>query len=149
MRGAKRAARLYNDIEYELALGDPSRRQEQDGEHALELLERRFPDVREAARDVDRPPSMSRRASQQRYGAPTPRRPTPSRPRPRRPRRGYRRRRLSGRTRLWVATAAIVLVVVALEYWYLIVALVAIVAVLRQRWRLRTLFRRLREDAQA
>jgi hypothetical protein len=62
VRGRKSAARLYNDIEYELALGEPDNHLESVGEQALALLEERFPGVREAARDVEEPPSLSRRA---------------------------------------------------------------------------------------
>ena len=62
VRGAKRAARLYNDIEYELALGEPDDRLETAGERALALLEGRFPDVQDAARQIEEPPNLSRRA---------------------------------------------------------------------------------------
>jgi hypothetical protein len=61
-RGRKSAARLYNDIEYELALGEPDDRLESAGEQALALLEDRFPGVQEAARQIEEPPSLSRRA---------------------------------------------------------------------------------------
>jgi hypothetical protein len=61
--GPKSAARLYNDIEYELALGEPDDHLELIGEQALVLLERRFPGVRDTARTIEEPPSMSRRAS--------------------------------------------------------------------------------------
>jgi hypothetical protein len=61
--GWKTAARLYNDIEYELALGEPGPRLEIAGEAALAHLERRFPGVRQAARQIEEPPNLSRRAS--------------------------------------------------------------------------------------
>ena len=60
--GPKTAARLYNDIEYELALGEPDDRLENAGEQALALLEDRFRGVRDAAREIEEPPSLSRRA---------------------------------------------------------------------------------------
>ena len=68
--GSKTAARLYNDIEYELALGEPDPRLETAGEQALAHLEGRFPGVREAARQVEKPPNVSRRASNALHGAP-------------------------------------------------------------------------------
>jgi hypothetical protein len=64
----KGAARLYNDIEYELALGEPSQPLEDAGEQALALLEGRFPGVREAAREIEQPPSLSRRAGDALHG---------------------------------------------------------------------------------
>jgi hypothetical protein len=64
VRGRKSAARLYNDIEYELALGEPSVYLEDAGERALALLEGRFPGVREAARDIEQPPKLSRQAGE-------------------------------------------------------------------------------------
>jgi hypothetical protein len=70
----KSAARVYNNIEYELALGEPEAHLERAGEQALALLEARFPGVRDAARAVEEPPSLSRRASKALYGiCPTPR----------------------------------------------------------------------------
>jgi hypothetical protein len=63
-RSRRRAAVLFNDIEYELALGAPTAAQERHGELALELLERRFPGVKAEARDVEQPPSLSRRAGE-------------------------------------------------------------------------------------
>jgi hypothetical protein len=65
--GPKGAARLYNDIEYELALGEPSQPLEDAGEQALALLEGRFPGVREAARDIEQPPRLSRQAGDALY----------------------------------------------------------------------------------
>jgi hypothetical protein len=62
VRGPRSAARLYNDIEYELALGEPDEHLEDAGERALALLEGRFPGVREAARELTQPPSLSRQA---------------------------------------------------------------------------------------
>jgi hypothetical protein len=62
VRGPKSAARLYNDIEYELALGEPDDHLEVVGEEALELLEERLPGVRAAAREIKEPPSLSHRA---------------------------------------------------------------------------------------
>jgi hypothetical protein len=76
--GWKTAARLYNDIEYELALGEPGPRLETAGEQALAHLESRFPGVREAARQIEEPPSLSRRAGDALHGV---RRRTPQ-PRP-------------------------------------------------------------------
>jgi hypothetical protein len=77
VRGPKSAARLYNDIEYELALGEPDGRLEDAGERALALLEDRFPGVRDAAREIEEPPSLSRRAADALGGIPIrdPRRP--------------------------------------------------------------------------
>ena len=66
--GRKSAARLYNEIEYELALGEPSDPLEAAGEQALALLEGRFPGVREAAREIEQPPSLSRQATDALYG---------------------------------------------------------------------------------
>jgi cobalamin biosynthesis Mg chelatase CobN len=62
INGQKSAARLYNDIEYELALGDPTPEQEAAGEDALRTLEGRFPGIKDQAREVDQPPAMSRTA---------------------------------------------------------------------------------------
>jgi hypothetical protein len=61
-RNMKRAAVLANDIEFELALGALTAEQEVQGEAPPELLEQRYPGVREAAREVDQPPSPFRRA---------------------------------------------------------------------------------------
>jgi hypothetical protein len=66
--GWKTAARLYNDIEYELALGEPGPRLETAGEQALAHLECRFPGVRKAARQIEEPPSLSRRAGDALHG---------------------------------------------------------------------------------
>ena len=60
--GSKTAARLYNDIEYELALGKPDPRLETAGEQALAHLDGRFPGIRDAARQIEEPPNLSRRA---------------------------------------------------------------------------------------
>jgi hypothetical protein len=68
VRGRRSAARLYNEIEYELALGEPDDGLENAGEQALGLLEDRFPGVRGAARQIEEPPSLSRRASDALHG---------------------------------------------------------------------------------
>ena len=68
VRGRKSAARLYNEIEYELALGEPDERLEAAGEQALTLLENRFPGVRNAAREIVEPPNLSRRANDALHG---------------------------------------------------------------------------------
>jgi hypothetical protein len=64
----RQAASLYNDIEYELAFGDPNAAQEAEGEQAISILERRFPGIQEQARDVTSPPHTSRTASRNRRG---------------------------------------------------------------------------------
>ena len=58
------AADLYADIETELALGDPSPEDEQQGEQALSLIRERFPDAQEQAdtRANGRAPQISRTA---------------------------------------------------------------------------------------
>jgi hypothetical protein len=66
--GPRSAARLYNDIEYELALGEPEERLERAGEQALALLQDRFPGVRDAARKIEDPPCLSRRAGEALHG---------------------------------------------------------------------------------
>jgi hypothetical protein len=66
--GRKSAARLYNDIEYELALGEPEHHLELIGEQALVLLEDGFPGVRVVARTIEEPPSLSRRAGDALHG---------------------------------------------------------------------------------
>jgi hypothetical protein len=48
--------------DHELALGEPDQHLETIGEQALALLEERFPGVRAAAREIEKPPSLSRRA---------------------------------------------------------------------------------------
>jgi hypothetical protein len=68
VRGPKSAARLYNEIEYELALGEPEDHLESIGEQALVLLEQRFPGIRRAAREIEEPPSLSRRAGYALHG---------------------------------------------------------------------------------
>lgn len=62
-RGPKGAATLYNDIEYELAMGDYTEEQAEQAEQALTLLEREHPGVREQARQVTTPPQISHSAS--------------------------------------------------------------------------------------
>jgi hypothetical protein len=68
IRGSKSAARLYNEIEYELALGEPDDHLESVGEQALALSEQRFPRVRQAAREIEEPPNLSRRACSALHG---------------------------------------------------------------------------------
>ena len=68
VRGRKGAACLCNDIECEPALGEYDDRLENIGEQALALLEKRFPGVREAARQIEEPPSLSRRAGDALHG---------------------------------------------------------------------------------
>lgn len=65
----KQAAELYNDIDYELALGEPTSDQEAAGEQAQAELRARFPGVEQQAREVEKPPSTSRTASQNLGGA--------------------------------------------------------------------------------
>lgn len=66
--GPKSAARLYNDIEHELELGGGgSEDSYEQGEQALHTLEQRFPDVRDQARQITTPPSVSRRAKTHMY----------------------------------------------------------------------------------
>lgn len=65
-RGPRAAAKLYADIEYELAMGDPTPAQEQDGEQALRMLSARWPGVKQQSDDVvenGHTPRMSRRAN--------------------------------------------------------------------------------------
>jgi hypothetical protein len=64
----KAAARLYNDVEQELALGSYSEDDADAGENALSILEERFPGVRTAARNVTDPPALSRSAKRQADG---------------------------------------------------------------------------------
>jgi hypothetical protein len=64
VRGPKEAARLYNDIEAELGLGDYTEEQATNGEHALSVLEERYPGVRQAAHDIETPPAISRSANE-------------------------------------------------------------------------------------
>lgn len=123
VRGWKSAARLYNDIEYELALGEPSDRLETIGEHALTLLEERFPGVQEAARQIEQPPSLSRRASDALYGC------CRTAPRPSAGRRRKRERRVLTRqawSRLcaqadahprYAVATLVVLIVVIVNFW--------------------------------
>jgi hypothetical protein len=132
--GRKSAARLYNDIEYELALGEPDEPLETIGEHALALLEDRFPGVRQAAREIEQPPSLSRRAANGLHGIGT-------RP-PRRPSRStvQHGQRRWGRSRSWllanarahpVATIATVtaLTFVVVHVWvYMALTVIAIAA---------------------
>jgi hypothetical protein len=96
VRGRWSAARLYNDIEYELALGEPGPHSETAGEQALALLENRFPGVREAARQIEEPPSLSRRAGDALHGV---RRQSP---RPGPPARHRRHHRATPARRSWI-----------------------------------------------
>jgi hypothetical protein len=140
--GPKGAARLYNDIEYELALGDPSPLLEDAGEHALALLEGRFPGVREAAREIEQPPSLSRQAGNALHGIThTPR---PCRP-ARRSKHHFHRRVRRSPSRLFataraqpVATVAAVTVsiIVIVHFWgYIALAVIADAALKRYRVR--------------
>jgi hypothetical protein len=138
VRGHKSAARLYNDIEYELALGEPGPRLETAGERALAHLEERFPDVRDAARQVEAPPSLSRRAGDALYGV---------RQQAQRPRPTSRRAELAmgrrPREQLYaymhahpVGAVAIVvlLIIVVVKLWvYVVLGVVAIAALRKYR----------------
>jgi hypothetical protein len=62
VRGQKAAARLYNDIEQELALGEYTEDQADEAERALAVLEERFADVRAQSRNVTEPPRISHSA---------------------------------------------------------------------------------------
>ena len=69
----KGAARLYADIEYELAMGEPTPEQEQAGERALAVLEEHFHGIKDASDTVvenGHIPRMSRKAKDQALGAP-------------------------------------------------------------------------------
>lgn len=57
---SKAAARLYNDVEAELSLGNYTEEDSEAGESALSILEERFPGVRSSAREVTDPPALSR-----------------------------------------------------------------------------------------
>lgn len=81
VRTAKQAARLYNNIEYELALGEHPAEHQAEGERALRHLEEHFPGVKDQAREVTEPPATSRTASRN-LRPPAPK-PSPA-PRPRR-----------------------------------------------------------------
>lgn len=59
----KQAARLYNNLEAELALGGGgSEESYEQGEEALRILARRFPGIDQAAHEVTQPPQLSNRA---------------------------------------------------------------------------------------
>lgn len=76
VKGPRAAAKLYADIEYELAMGDPSPDQEQQGEAALQQLEQRFPGIKGQADDVvenGHVPNMSNRARGNALGPGSPR----------------------------------------------------------------------------
>lgn len=68
--GPKSAARLYNDIEWELALGEASEDDDAQGEEALRILEQRYPGVRTQARQVTDHPNLSHSARKQLPDAP-------------------------------------------------------------------------------
>ena len=132
--GWKSAARLYNEIEYELALGEPDDRLENAGEQALALLEDRFPGVRDAAREIEEPPSLSRRAGDALHGV---RRQSP-RPRPPARNRGHHRRTPARRSwsRLYanahahplptVATVALSIIVIVHFWAYIALGMIAL-----------------------
>jgi hypothetical protein len=65
--GPKSAARLYNDLEYELAFSDNEEDYER-GERALRELEQRFPGIERQAREITDPPKLSRRAGENLHG---------------------------------------------------------------------------------
>ena len=135
VRGRKSAARLYNEIENELALGELDDHLEIIGEQALALLEERFPGVREAAREIEEPPSLSRRAGDALDGirrTPCPRAPTRGRERYHR---GSARRsgsRLYAHARAHplpsVATFTLSLVVIAHFWIYIVLGVIALAA---------------------
>jgi hypothetical protein len=144
VRGPKSAARLYNDIEYELALGDPSPLLEDAGERALALLEGRFLGVRESAREIEQPPSLSRGAGEALHGMScTPR---PCRP-ARRPNHRVDRRARRSRSRVFstvranpaatVVTVAISIIVIVHFWAYIAVAVIALGALKTSRARQR------------
>lgn len=132
--GRKSAARLYNEIEYELALGEPDDRLENAGEQALALLEDRFPGVRNAAREVEEPPSLSRRAGNALHGV---RRQTPW-PRPPARDRGHHRRTPARRSwsrlyadmrahPVWAVATVALSVIVIVHFWaYIAVGMIAL-----------------------
>ena len=136
VRRLKSAARLYNEIEYELALGEPNDRLENIGEQALALLEHRFPGVREAARQIEQPPSLSRRAGDALRGVSRPHpRPRPTARRRESKRRALLRRAWSRRCAdarahplLAVATVALFIIVVVQFWAYIALAVIALAA---------------------
>lgn len=133
VRGPKSAARLYNDIEYELALGEPDDRLESAGQQALALLEDRFPGVREEARQIEEPPSLSRRAGDALHGRTSPL-----------PARQWRCDESTLRRRSWdrlygmrghpvlaVATITLVIIVVVKLWAYIVLAVITLAALKR------------------
>jgi hypothetical protein len=133
--GRKSAARLYNNIEYELAFGEPDEPLEDVGERALALLERRFPGVREAALEIEEPPSLSRRACDAlRYMSPTgsPRRPARRSNRRDHRRVGCSRRRLvacAGEHPVATITAVAVATIAIVHFWeYIAIAVTGLAA---------------------
>ena len=132
--GPKSAARLYNDIEFELALGEPDDHLECVGEQALALLEDRFPGVRAAARAIEEPPSLSRRANDALHSIararPRSRPPTPRHVRPchhSRPSPGLFAQ--GAHPLLAVAMVAIAIVVIVHFLTYIVVGAIALIAI--------------------
>lgn len=69
VKGPKSAARLYNDIEAELALGAGGSEEDyEQGERALGILRARYPDVEAQAHGITEPPALSHRAKDNAYG---------------------------------------------------------------------------------
>lgn len=67
----KGAARLYADIEFELAMGDPTPEQERSGEAALAVLEEHYPGIKNRADDIvenGHIPQLSRKANDRVFG---------------------------------------------------------------------------------
>lgn len=67
----KGAAKLYADIEYELAMGDSTPEQDRSGEAALAVLEEHYPGIKQRADDVvenGHIPAMSRAAKDRALG---------------------------------------------------------------------------------
>jgi hypothetical protein len=126
--GHKSAARLYNDIEFELALGEPSDRLEDACERALALLENRFPGVRDAAREIEDPPSLSRRASDALHSITQtrPRPPAHRRPHPRRVSRSSRRLYAHGRAHPLLALAMVTFAIFVIVHYLIYIVLGAI-----------------------
>jgi hypothetical protein len=133
--GPKSAARLYNEIEYELALGEPDGDLERAGEQALQLLEDRFPGVRDAAREIDEPPSLSRRASAALHGigptTPQSRPATPCRTRPRRASRSSHGLYAYARAHPWPAAAMVAFSIVVIVHFlaYIVLGAIALTAI--------------------
>lgn len=65
VKGPKAAAKMYADIEFELAMGDPSFEDEHAGELALEILQSSWPDVKDQSDNAvedGHVPALSRKA---------------------------------------------------------------------------------------